>query len=147
MVGNGARAAGVEASIKEFAEKIGIPMSLTWPTADLLDFNHRLNAGRIGNVAKRFSNIIIQNADFLVIFGSRLDPVLTAYDVDRFGINAKILIIDIEQAELDKLPDRFIKLCKDLREVVPRIFDDTLSLGLSINFTVWQDEIKKFKDK
>tara|TARA_A100001015_G_C14990606_1_gene713750 strand:- start:276 stop:1220 length:945 start_codon:yes stop_codon:yes gene_type:complete len=85
LIGNGARVAQMDSKLRDLACKFGVPISMTWPTTDLLEFDHKLNAGRIGTVAKRFANINLQKSDFLVVFGSRLDPVLTAHNLNRFA--------------------------------------------------------------
>ena len=93
--------------LRSLAESLGIPVSMTWPTMDLFEYNHELNAGRIGSVAKRFANIAVQQSDLVIVLGCRLDPVLTAHNIERFGKHAKVIVVDIEQPSSINCPPGF----------------------------------------
>ena len=56
-----------------------------------------------GIPAPRYANYVLQNADFLLILGTRLNPAITAFDEPHFAYQAKKVMVDIEQAEIDKL--------------------------------------------
>ena len=71
VIGNGAKVAGVHKDLRNLAEFTGIPVSMTWPTLDLFEYDHELNAGRIGTVAKRFANIALQQSDLVIVLGCR----------------------------------------------------------------------------
>jgi len=90
----------------------------SWLSYDLMPWENKLNMGRPGGVAKRHSNITVQCADFLLIVGSRLDPTQTAFNSDEFGKNADVSVIDVDRAELDKLPRRFQKIEADSQTFV-----------------------------
>ncbi len=147
LIGNGARSAKVDIELRRVAEHLGIPVSMTWPTMDLFEYSHELNAGRIGNVAKRYANIAVQKSDLLIVMGSRLDPVLTAHNIERFGFDARVIVIDIEQPELDKLPSRFLKFCADLKYVATDLRDYLVSSHLDLDFSEWRSQIEKCKQK
>lgn len=146
IAGNGVKAAGITRELRNLLKNHNLPVSLTWPTIDILPFAHDLNAGRFGNVAKRYANILIQRSDYILVLGCRLDPVLTAYNLDRFGKNAKVFVVDIDNAELSKLPGRFTKLNYDVKSLVPAL---NQSLCEAEGFFVdqkWHDEIKRLKN-
>ena len=147
VIGNGAKVARVHIELRRLAESLGIPVSMTWPTMDLFEYDHELNAGRIGTVAKRFANIAIQQSDLVIVLGSRLDPVLTAHNIERFGKHAKVIVVDIEQSELDKLPSRFLKFCADLRDVSEDLKGFLSSSRLNFDFSNWRLKIKKLKQR
>ena len=147
VIGNGAKVAGVHTELRSLAESLGIPVSMTWPTLDLFEYDHELNAGRIGTVAKRFANIAVQQADLVIVLGSRLDPVLTAHNIERFGKHAKVIVVDIEQSELDKLPSRFLKFCADLRDVSQDLKEFLLSSRPEFDFSSWRLKVKKLKQR
>ena len=147
LIGNGAKVARVHMQLRSLAESLGIPVSMTWPTLDLFEYDHELNAGRIGTVAKRFANIAVQQSDLVIVLGCRLDPVLTAHNIERFGKHAKVIVVDIEQSELDKLPPRFLKFCADLRDVSQDLNDFLLSSRPDFDFSEWRLKIKKLKQR
>ena len=146
IVGNGVRTANHVEALKRIILSLHVPVCLTWPALDFLPFDHELNAGRFGNVAKRYSNIAIQKADLIVVLGSRLDPVLTAYNIERFGRNASVKVVDIDNAELKKLPSRFQKLRSDLRQFIPAMYENIDHVKHKNNHSEWLKEIQRLKD-
>jgi len=103
MFGNGVRLSGGLAMAQELIERTNTPCLLTWKALDFLPENHRLNAGRPGAIAQRWSNFAQQSADFILVIGARLDLGQTAYRPDNFAPKAVKYIVDIDPRELDKL--------------------------------------------
>jgi len=56
-------------------------------------------------VAPRGANFAVQNCDFLLAIGARLDRVLTGYAPERFAKSARKAMVDIDAAELAKMGD------------------------------------------
>ena len=127
LVGNGVKAAGAETALQELREKTGVPTLLTWKTIDLLDFDDPLYFGTPGGMGHRYANFVLQNADLLVVLGSRLDSSLTAWNHANFAPRAKKIIIDIDPAETDKLDmDIAVRIDGDLAEVLPLLAQSTM---------------------
>jgi acetolactate synthase-1/2/3 large subunit len=59
--------------------------------------------GSPGLQAPRYSNFILQSCDFLLVLGSRLDNMITAFNEAHFAHNAKKVIVDIDTDEISKL--------------------------------------------
>lgn len=83
-------------------EKFGIPVLTTWNGIDRIDSNHPCYVGRPNTWGQRSANIIIQQADFLIVFGSRLGLQQTGFNWKSFCSLAKIIQIDIDEKELNK---------------------------------------------
>jgi acetolactate synthase-1/2/3 large subunit len=62
-----------------------------------------LYVGKPGSVAPRGVNFALQNADFLLVIGCRLDVSITGYAPDRLAREAKKVMVDIDPAEIRKL--------------------------------------------
>ncbi len=105
ILGWGIHLAGAEKEAIAFAERTGIPVCLTWGAADLLPHDHPLRIGTFGTHGNKFSNLAIQNADFVVSVGSRLDTKATGFPVSSFAPNAKLVMCDIDHAEIDKFKE------------------------------------------
>lgn len=99
--GTGVRLAGVTDRLRTFIEQHGIPLATAW-THDLIASDHPLFAGRPGSIGTRAGNFCLQNADVIVVLGSRLNIRQTSYNWDSFGKNAWITQIDVDPAELSK---------------------------------------------
>lgn len=102
LAGHGVRIAGAANEFKEIVEKLGIPCVFTWNASDLLAWDNPLYVGRPGVVAARAPNFAIQNCDFLISIGCRLDNIITAYNPIGFARNAKKIVVDVDQNELDR---------------------------------------------
>jgi acetolactate synthase-1/2/3 large subunit len=59
--------------------------------------------GRPGPLAPRGANFTLQNADWLLALGARLDLVVTGYAPKNFARAAKKVVVDVDAAELRKL--------------------------------------------
>lgn len=97
--------AGVQSCRQEaigFAELTGIPVCLTWGAADLMRHDHPLRVGTFGTHGNRYANFAIQNADFVLSVGSRLDTKATGSPVSSFAPKARIVMVDIDQTEIQK---------------------------------------------
>jgi acetolactate synthase-1/2/3 large subunit len=105
LAGHGVHIARAESQLRRFVETFEVPALTTWTAADLLEHDHPLYFGRPGTVASRGANFTIQNSDFVLVIGSRLDFSITGFDRSQFARAATIVIVDIDHAEIEKLGD------------------------------------------
>jgi acetolactate synthase-1/2/3 large subunit len=68
----------------------------------MVAWDHELYAGRPGTFAQRGANFAVQTSDFYLAIGTRLSLAQTGYDAKDYARNAKVIMVDIDQAELDK---------------------------------------------
>lgn len=114
LFGHGVIAAKRQQLIRDISEKYSIPMLCTWRAKGVFGDDEALFMGCPGIPAVRYSNYVLQNTDFLLIIGTRLNPAITAYDEQGFAPNAKKVMVDIESAEIDKLDMPFaLKIVAD----------------------------------
>jgi len=102
MVGTGIRRAKAEDILDQVIEKLGIPVTPAWGAYDLIPSDHRLFAGRPGTVGDRAGNFVVQNADLLVVIGSRLNIRQVSYNWNDFARNAYKIMVDADEFELKK---------------------------------------------
>jgi len=103
FAGNGIRLARAEKDFTEWIQRLKIPVVATWCAADLIASDDPLFVGRPGSVAARGANFALQNCDLLVAIGVRLDFAITGYAPEKLARGARKVVVDIDQAELDKL--------------------------------------------
>lgn len=113
LAGNGVKLAAAQDLLCRLAESQQIPMLLTWKAIDYLDHEHPLNFGCPGIMGSRAANFIVQNSDFLLILGSRLEPSVTAFNHADFGRHAKKIMVDIDAAEIRKISSIDIPVTAD----------------------------------
>lgn len=99
--GTGVRLAGAIPEFMELAEKLQIPVTTAW-THDLLPSDHPLFCGRQGTIGTRAGNFVVQNADLLMIVGSRLCIRQISYNWQSFARHAHTIQVDVDAAELAK---------------------------------------------
>jgi acetolactate synthase-1/2/3 large subunit len=103
LAGNGVRLSGATDDLRQAIETLGIPTLSTWLSVDLFGYDDPLYVGKPGTVAPRGVNFALQNADFLLILGSRVDFTITGYAPDRLARGAVKVMVDIDPAEIAKL--------------------------------------------
>lgn len=130
LAGAGVRLAGAVAELHEFLRELQIPWITSRLGMDLADNQDSLFVGRPGTYGDRPGNFAVQNCDVLLVIGCRLGIGLVGYDFQSFAANAKKIVVDIDQQELDKpsvVPDIPVKA--DAKEFL-------LSLGQALRGTV-----------
>jgi len=102
----GAGVQGCRDEAVAFAERLNIPVALTWGAIDLLPSDHPLNLGGFGTHALRAPNFAVQNADLLITIGTRLDTKATGTPAETFARVADIIMVDVDSAEIAKFAGR-----------------------------------------
>jgi acetolactate synthase-1/2/3 large subunit len=114
LIGNGIRLSRSEAEIEQLLRTLDIPAEVTWLAIDLMADDDPLYVGRPGSIAQRGANFAIQNCDFLLSIGARLDRVVTGYAPEGFARAAFKAMVDIDPTELKKMGDTIhIPICAD----------------------------------
>ena len=138
FAGNGTRLARAEAQFTELRELLDIPTVATWCAADLVPSDVPTFVGRPGNVAARGANFALQNADFLLVTGARLDMAITGYAPQNLAREAHKVAVDIDPAELQKLyPHLQQPIVADCRAFLDELLAQLRALKQSIDHTRW----------
>jgi acetolactate synthase-1/2/3 large subunit len=103
FAGNGIRLARATAEFEQLRKLLGVPTVATWCAADLVPSDDPTYVGRPGTVAARGANFALQNCDFLLSLGVRLDMAITGYAPHNLAREAHKVVVDIDAAELGKL--------------------------------------------
>lgn len=122
IAGHGIRLANGINEFEEFIEKYNIPFVFSRLGFDLLPGTHPLNIGGIGNTGTRHGNFAVQNADYVLVLGSRLCVSTTGYTYELFAREAKVCVVDIDENEHMKDTihiDQFIHM--DVRKFLEEI--------------------------
>ena len=103
LVGNGVRLGHARDAMRALVEQLGVPVLTTWPAQDLVPDDHPLMFGRPGPVAPRGANFTLQNSDWMLALGARLDLVVTGYAPRNFARAAHKTMVELDRAELGKM--------------------------------------------
>lgn len=115
--GNGIRISGAVEVFKTLVDKLGVPVVTCWDSIDLIETENEYYAGRGGTMGDRAGNFAVQNSDFLLCIGSRLNIYQVGYDVKTWAREAYVVDVDIDAEELKKPTIRVdMPVCADARE-------------------------------
>jgi acetolactate synthase-1/2/3 large subunit len=122
FAGMGPRIAGVHSEFLALLDKLKIPVVTGWNAHDVLTNDSPFYAGRPGTVGDRAGNFTVQNADFLLVLGSRLNVRQVSYNWKSFAPHAWKAMVDIDQAELNKPTINVdLKICANLKIFIPAL--------------------------
>jgi acetolactate synthase-1/2/3 large subunit len=102
FAGSGVRLSGAHTDFLVLVDKLGVPVVTGWNAHDAIHDAHPNYAGRPGTVGDRAGNFVVQNADLLLILGSRLNIRQISYNWENFARAAYKIWVDIDPLELQK---------------------------------------------
>ncbi len=146
IAGTGIRLSGGYDEFIKLIDLLGIPVVTAWNAHDVLWDEHPLFCGRPGTVGTRGGNFVMENADLIMSIGCRLNIRQISYNYKNFSKNAYKIIVDIDQAELDKptlSPD--MKVCADAKDFMEKLAIAAERAPLSVDkaWASWCREINK----
>ena len=102
VVGSGLRNAKAADLFLQAAEAWRIPVLTSISGVDLIPSDHPLFFGRPGILGERPANFILQNADLLLVLGTRMGLRIIGYAHDKLARAATRVMVDVDEAELRK---------------------------------------------
>lgn len=100
--GHGVLLAGAEKELIALAEKAGIPIASTLLGLSAVPVDHPKYVGYLGMHGNYAPNIMTNECDVLIAVGMRFDDRITG-DVSQFVKQAKVIHIEIDAAEINKI--------------------------------------------
>ena len=122
IVGGGCRISNATTPFRRFCDATQIPVITTMMGIGSADPDYCGWLGMPGMHGHRRSNLAITECDLIVAMGMRFDDRVTGV-LDRFAPHARIVHIDIDEAELSKLVRADLSVHGDLREVLEAWLD------------------------
>jgi acetolactate synthase-1/2/3 large subunit len=126
-LGGGVVHSGASAAAVALAEKAGLPTVMTLMALGTMPVDHPLSLGMLGMHAARYTNLLLDECDLLIAIGARFDDRATG-KVAAFCPQAKIIHIDIDPAELDKIKNAHIGITADVQaaldQLLPAVFEN-----------------------
>lgn len=138
FAGSGIRLAGMRDEFIQLVEALQIPVVTAWNAHDVIWDEHPLYCGRPGTIGTRGGNFVVQNADCLLVVGSRLNIRQISYSYKDFAPNAYKIVIDIDRHELLK-PTLHVDMpiWANVRDVIGDLLGKTPSSVRSEEHTQW----------
>jgi len=102
VIGAGAALSGTASNIQSWCEENQIPYVTSWGALSYVDRTASNYFGSLGVYGSRVANWVVQSADNLIVFGSRLDNRQRTGNPSGFAPFADITVFDIDEEELRK---------------------------------------------
>jgi len=120
LAGHGILISGAEKELLQFAEKTGIPVAMTLLGLSAFPSGHRLCAGFLGMHGNYAANTLTNEADLIIAIGMRFDDRVTS-NLKKYAKNARIIHIEIDEAEINKNVIVDIEINNDAKEVLTEL--------------------------
>jgi len=137
--GGGISLAHAEDSFRAFAESSALPAVVTLKGIGNPGKHNPYNLGMLGMHGSRAANKAVNECDLLLVIGARLDDRATG-KLDGFAPNAKLIHIDADAAEINKLRDADLAIRGDLNEILKSLTDALKADPLAIRD--WQKQCR-----
>lgn len=132
--GEGIRFSKSKDLLIKFAEKYNIPVVTCWNALDMFPSTNHLYAGLPGTVGTRGGNFNVQNSDFLIVLGCRLNIRQISYNWKAFAKNSYIAMVDIDKNEMRK---KTIKVDLPIHADVKEFLEYALKDDTKLDFSSW----------
>ncbi|WP_272699849.1 acetolactate synthase large subunit [Desulfovibrio sp. Fe33] len=116
-LGGGVILSDSSAEALAMAEKGAIPSVMTLMGLGAIPSGHPLNLGMLGMHAARYTNLALEECDLLIAVGVRFDDRATG-KVSEFCPKAKVIHMDIDPSELDKIKTAHASVRGDVADVL-----------------------------
>ncbi|MDD2170712.1 acetolactate synthase 2 catalytic subunit [Glaesserella parasuis] len=136
-VGGGVGMADGVQAVRSFLDVANIPSVSTLKGLGTIPPQHPLHMGMIGMHGTKAANYAVQESDLLIACGARFDDRVTG-KLDTFAPHAKVIHIDIDVAEINKLRKADVALQGDLIEAVT-------ALTQPLEIESWRADVRKLK--
>src|SRR5688572_23596630 len=117
LVGQGVLLSGASKELIAFAEKTGIPVACTLLGLGAFPADHPNYVGFLGMHGNYGPNLNTNECDVLIGLGMRFDDRVTG-NVNRYAKQAKIIHIDIDKAEINKVVKADIAVHADAKDAL-----------------------------
>ena len=144
IAGNGVRLSGSVSEFRTFVNTFNIPVSASYLAIDVLNTKDKKFVGRLGAKGDRAGNFAVQNADYVLVLGSRLSVALTGFEYDLFLRDAKVVVVDIDSKEHQKNTVKIDQIINcDLKDFLTKIN----TKGQKLETSAWVEKCQSWKDK
>jgi acetolactate synthase-1/2/3 large subunit len=117
LAGQGVLLSGATKELRAFSEKTGIPVACTLLGLGSFPTDHPNYAGFLGMHGNYGPNLNTNQCDVLIAVGMRFDDRVTG-NVNKYARQAKVIHIDIDNAEINKIIKADVPVHADAREAL-----------------------------
>ncbi|MFA6740660.1 MAG: thiamine pyrophosphate-binding protein [Arcobacteraceae bacterium] len=147
IAGNGITLSGANDDFLSLIDKLNIPVIGTFARYDIVKNDHELFFGRFGTIGHRMANFAVQNSDLIIAIGARLNVRAISYNWEFFGREAKKIMVDIDQSELNKHTLNIdLKIQSDAKKFIQELTSKIDEIKKN-QYTEWLDKCLTYKNQ
>ena len=145
-VGGGGVTANANNELHKLAEHYQIPVTTTLMGKGAFNENDNLALGMLGMHGTAYANFSVSECDLLIAVGARFDDRVTG-KLDEFAVNAQIIHIDIDPAEVGKNKTPHLSLIGDVKKILGELIKIAKKQNISTSDQTfaWRERIKKWQ--
>lgn len=142
FAGGGITSSKSNDDLYNFAKKSNIPVTLSLMGIGALPHDDELSLGMLGMHGAPYTNYLINEADLIIALGVRFDDRATG-NVNDFCPNAKIIHVDIDASEINKIKSSNISMVANVKDFLV----DILPYIEKRLRSKWLDKVREYKIK
>ncbi len=119
-VGGGVQLAKATQTVRQFLQLNPMPAVSTLKGLGTIERHHPHYLGMLGMHGTKAANLVVQESDLLIVVGARFDDRVTG-KLDTFAPHAKVIHLDIDAAEFNKLRQAHAALRGDINTILPQL--------------------------
>ncbi|MDI9437980.1 MAG: acetolactate synthase large subunit [Euryarchaeota archaeon] len=143
LAGGGVILSGSSDEIFKLSELLGAPVTTTLMGKGCFPEDNPLSLGMLGMHGRKVSNFLVDDCDCLVAVGCRFSDRTTG-DVSKFAVNAKIIHIDVDPAEIGKNIPVDVPIVGDAKIILSHLIR-VISQVESTQKKEWTEHVKQFR--
>ena len=143
-IGGGVDLAGVSEPLNRLLKQLQVPTVSTLKGLGTVTSDYDPLLGMLGMHGNGAANLAVQGADLLIALGARFDDRVTG-KLASFAPNAKVLHIDVDNSELNKLRQVELAICTDLAEALPQLMNVFTNAEPPAHWNAWQQHCSRLK--
>ncbi len=120
LAGQGCMISRADKELMELAKKLGAPVTSTLLGKGVFPETHELSLGMLGMHGTAYANKAMVECDLLINIGSRFDDRIIG-QADKFCADAKIVHIDIDEAEMGKMIRPHVQIVGDAKAALTKL--------------------------
>ncbi len=141
LIGGGVISSGASEVVRELAEKLNLPVTMTLMGLGGFPGDHDQSLGMLGMHGTYYANMAVANCDVLIAVGARFDDRVTG-KVDAFAPKAKIIHIDIDPTSIQKNVKVDVPIVGDCKRALERLLEAVKEAGKPKKY--WKERFKEW---
>ena len=146
LAGGGVITSGASEEIVQMSDLLMAPVATTFMGKGAFPEVHPLSLGSIGMHGNPAANRLMGEADVLLAVGTRFSDRATA-NLDSFAPNAKIIHIEIDNAEINKNIEVDVPIVADAKKTLKMLLAATNKKLQKGEGTAWTKRVKEAKEQ